>query len=343
METNPQTNEPSRKSGFYYILMWIVLFVMAFTWGLDSSFNFIFGGLALFFFFLGYLNRPRSNLSSGGFEKNYRNERSWQTNSSPSFFSELLAGFQKNSATSNTPFVKAKGMILGVAFFVGAIFFIIITLAILTDDDADPGMEASDSENTIDFSDIARQYYEANNYDSAYYYYKLALRDNRDSPEALLGYGNTLYEMKFPDSTLIYYDRALSANPDFDLARYNKAWIYNDMHQDQRAEAELKALLEKNPAYYDAMLLMGDLYYNRHENTQALTWYEQAYKNGIRTSALLTTMADVYSAQGQNERAIALYKESLTYDSTNVKVYQRLGQMVQGEEGELYRRKAAQQ
>jgi hypothetical protein len=53
-------------------------------------------------------------------------------------------------------------------------------------------------------------------------------------------------------------------------------------------------------------------------------------------------MADLYIQQGNNQKAIALYQEALTYDSTDGYTYGRLGSLIQGEDGNYYRTKAAE-
>jgi tetratricopeptide (TPR) repeat protein len=117
--------------------------------------------------------------------------------------------------------------------------------------------------------------------------------------------------------------------------------VYYDRHDYDKAKTELEALLKKNPSYYDAMLLLGDVYFNQGNRVQALHWYEQGYDNGQRTAGLLTQLGDLYVESGKTQNAIARYEESLHYDTTNVKVYQRLGELVLGKEGNEYRRIAA--
>ena len=76
---------------------------------------------------------------------------------------------------------------------------------------------------------------------------------------------------------------------------------------------------------------------------EAITWYENAYQNGgQRTRILCHIMAYIYDSKGDYERAISLYQEALSYDSSVVDIYQRLGELIPGDDGNIYRTKAAQ-
>jgi hypothetical protein len=52
-------------------------------------------------------------------------------------------------------------------------------------------------------------------------------------------------------------------------------------------------------------------------------------------------MAYIYDTKSQAQKAIPLYKEAISMDTTRTDIYRRLGELVPGEEGNLYRQKAA--
>ncbi len=110
----------------------------------------------------------------------------------------------------------------------------------------------------------------------------------------------------------------------------------------ERAHTEIQELIRLAPDYSDAYALQGDIFYNQTDYARALSSYEQAYAKNYRNNALCRTMADLYIQQGNNQKAIALYQEALTYDSTDGYTYGRLGSLIQGEEGNYYRTKAAE-
>ena len=72
-----------------------------------------------------------------------------------------------------------------------------------------------------------------------------------------------------------------------------------------------------------------------------MIWYKNAYENGgIRTRALCHLMAYIYDTKGDYSKAIDLYKEALSYDSTVVDIYKRLGELLPNEDGNYYRTQA---
>jgi hypothetical protein len=48
-------------------------------------------------------------------------------------------------------------------------------------------------------------------------------------------------------------------------------------------------------------------------------------------------MGYIYDQRGDQEKAIHLYQEALNYDSTRVEIYNRLGELFPGLDGEQYR------
>lgn len=345
METNPDSDKPTakqlRKAPVYFALAWILAALLALTWAVDKSFVYILAGASSFFFFLGFRSRVKEG-SAGGEKynpyKNYRQEHRTASQQSPfwsevvKLFSQKHAGFRsgKFSGPSKTP--AERKLILGVATFIASIFGLIMMVILFSE--PDPVSEQDY------YFHRAEANYTAGVYDSAYINYKRALEENPAHLDALLGYGNTLSALGQPDSAIILYDQALAINPDFDIARYNKGWVHYNRKNYSQSVIELKALLEKNPSYYDAMQLLGDVYYGQGVYEEALQWYESAYTNGLRSRWLCHVMGYLYDLRGNTPKAIALYQEALAYDSTVTDIYTRLGELIPGEDGKVYRNRS---
>jgi tetratricopeptide (TPR) repeat protein len=124
-------------------------------------------------------------------------------------------------------------------------------------------------------------------------------------------------------------------------AQYNKGYVYFDRKDYGRAIVETRKVLTLEPEHTDALLLMGDSFYNQGQLDSALYWYEGAYSTGYRSAILCHLMAYIYDTKGKQETAINLYKEAIGQDSSIVAIYSRLGELVPGEEGNWYRTKAA--
>jgi tetratricopeptide (TPR) repeat protein len=342
METNQDPGKPTTKKlhrpAVYFAIAWILAALLALAWAVDKSFVYILLGASSFFFFLGF----RSRAEGGSVErekynpyKNYRKEHRTASLQSPfwreivTLFSRKHAGFQagKFSGPSETP--AERKLVLGVVTFIVSIFGLIIMIILFSDPDTMPEADY--------YFSRAEENYTAGVYDSAYINYKRALQENPGHLDALLGYGNTLSALGQPDSAIILYDQALAIDPDFDIARYNKGWVHYNRKNYSQSVIELKALLEKNPSYFDAMQLLGDVYYGQNVYEEALGWYESAYANGLRSRWLCHVMAYLYDLRGDIPKAIALYQEALAYDSTVTEIYTRLGELIPGEGGKVYR------
>ena len=71
-----------------------------------------------------------------------------------------------------------------------------------------------------------RNIYSNGNYDSAYLNYRKAWKANDQYIEAMVGYGRVLVIRNEQDSAIIMFDKALSIDPGYNEASYNKALIY---------------------------------------------------------------------------------------------------------------------
>ncbi|MBA4056078.1 MAG: hypothetical protein C0490_15290, partial [Marivirga sp.] len=176
---------------------------------------------------------------------------------------------------------------------------------------------------------------------SAYVNYKRAIQVDPEYAEAFVGYGNVLIVRNERDSAIQMFNKALEINPAYKEAVYSKGLVLYDQKKYSDGIALLTPLLEANPDYYDAMLLLGDCYYIQAKYDEAIPWYENAYQNGGNRSRMLChIMAYIYDNKGDLGKAIPLYQEALSYDSSVVDIYQRLGELIPGEEGNFYRSKA---
>jgi tetratricopeptide (TPR) repeat protein len=83
-------------------------------------------------------------------------------------------------------------------------------------------------------------------------------------------------------------------------------------------------------------------YYEQQQYDSAKHWYSKGYENGIRNAWICHVLGYLHDRDAENEKAVALYREALEYDSSKTEIYLRLGELYPGEEGNFYRNKAAQ-
>ncbi|MFZ6011232.1 MAG: tetratricopeptide repeat protein [Bacteroidota bacterium] len=317
----------------------VLLVLMAAFWSVDASIVRILFGGAAFFIFLGWWSRQKSSRradhSRFGRQEKRRDSRSGD------FIDDLKELFkQKGSqqtrvysgSSSQASNMKVIKMVL---FFISSVFFIIIFSVVFLSID-----ETADSE-TIYYAK-AEEFRWAGQNDSAAYYYRRALSLKPDYVEAMVGHGYVMLAAENYDSAMARFDQALVVNPDYDYAAYSRALVSYYKKDYDKSLAESVRLFEKSPGYYDATLLAGDNYYAQNRYDSAIRWYEVGYAAGLRSQALCHIMAYIYDQQSQTDRAIELYVEALGYDSTKIEIYQRLGQLLPGEEGNYYRQMANQ-
>lgn len=339
---NP-TPKPPNKSRSYFIIGFILLFVMAATWSLDNSFVYSSFGAAVFFFFLAFYNRPGQ--AAPGYQKRPGHYSSRQYSSrNKDIVTEILDSLKgKGShATKAHPqsrpqqLENSRRFVMMVILFIGSIFLIIIMAVLFTDDTTEEVVYANK------FYEKAEQARYAGNYDSSEYYYRKALADDPENLDALNGLGILSLNRQRYDMAVNQFDDALRVNPDYQYARYNKALTLYYQHNYRRSLSETFDLLRRTPDYFEGMQLAGDNYYDQQRYDSAKYWYDQGYDAGLRNAWICHVLGYLYDRNGETPRAAELYKEALSYDSTKVDVYVRLGEIYPGQDGGFYRTKAAQ-
>jgi predicted Zn-dependent protease len=318
----------------YFIAATILLFLLASTWAIDESFVYLFGGVIVFLLFMGFSRWPwqfaPKNTSSG------RQYQPPPPNPNRDFHEFLRNMFtpKTGQATDTQPAPNRVKIIFWVIG--GFIFFIIVSFSLLlSDDDHTTGDD--------NLYQQAVQYAEAGQFELARETFKSHLRENPDDAEAYFQLGNAFGSQEQRDSAIACYDKALSLNAALDGARYNKGWHYYQQKKYDEAIRELLTLRERNPAYLDGIQLMGDVYYDQKKYDQAIQWYEEAYSKGQRGNWICYVLGYLYQEKGDTQRAISLYKEALTYDSSVTDIYQRLGELLPGNDGQYYRNRGAKQ
>jgi tetratricopeptide (TPR) repeat protein len=243
------------------------------------------------------------------------------------------AATNRGTTSSSTTAPANRSVIVVASLFVSGVLFLIAFIAIFVTDPA------------IDYQVLSQQaenYRLNGDYDSAIYYYRQAIRADENNSDALLGCGNSHLGKQNYDSADFYYDKVLGIDPYNVYASYNKSLVkYNQEHYDQAITSGWKTV-DLAPEYYDAYALIGDSYYATTNYDSALYYYTIAYENNIRSAWLSHVMGYLHDLKGHTAEAIALYEEAVSYDSTKTDVYQRLGELLPGDEGRDYREKALQ-
>lgn len=333
MEAGADSDGGVRKGRPWLLLFCLSLLSLAVLWSVDPSF--VYFSLAVGAYSLFKILQQRIPIQQNNASYNQRSFEQQYESIKPSatwvFWQDVKEIFRKDSTGPKGP-QQAKVFVTLVVGFIGAIFLITILVALFG---------GNDYEDSMTYSIQAQDYYNKQQYDSAAYYYKLAQIGDPENPELYFERGNAFLNGNKMDSALIMYDQALALNPQHVQSQYNKGYVYYSQKNYRQAIDEARKVLEYNPGYNDAMLMIGDCFYNQSQLDSAIRWYEGAYSNGSRSAILCHLMAYIYDTKGETNRAINLYREAIGQDSTIRDIYVRLGELVPGEEGNRYRRKAS--
>jgi tetratricopeptide (TPR) repeat protein len=118
-----------------------------------------------------------------------------------------------------------------------------------------------------------------------------------DTPTSLTNTGLDLYRAEKFDESEGYFDRALALDP----------------------------------AYMEAVYGKGIVLYQRGDRDEANTYLAHAYEGGYQHPWLSWELADTFEKNGNTQRAVELYKESVGLDSSYVDCYNRLAELVPAE------------
>jgi tetratricopeptide (TPR) repeat protein len=353
MKTPDDDNAARRSKVFrYFLLAYVFLFAGALLSGADGTFFGMGFAAALFFMFMALMNLSRGKTRSAEqpFARpasqpsrrpvppppvNTPNPPQARTSSSgDNFFNEIKKALLQARTQYDSASTETKGRIISVLFISAmVVFFIVVFSSIDSDDSVSAG----------DFViEQANLYYNRGEHDSALMYYRLALELDPNLSSAFQGMGNVKLVRQEYDSGVIYYDKALALDPDDESSLNGKGLCYFYTQQYDAAIGECKRVLALNSLNEDALALTGDCFYNQELYDSALVYYEPRYALGNRSRLLCHIMAFIYDKKGQLEKAVPLYEEALTYDTTIVDIYQRLSEIAPTEKANYYRQKLQQ-
>jgi tetratricopeptide (TPR) repeat protein len=322
-----EADDRAGKRRAWLIVFVASLFTLAVFWAIDRSILYILMGFSAFSLYMVLQNR-RLKKDQPNFGSRYQQPYA----NKPSFWDGLGNLFNSDQTKSN-PAANIRIVRVVLAVFVGVIFFSILVPIMLSD---------GSSERATENLQKARDLYNAGAYDSSAYFYRSAIDHDPENADLYLERGNAFLNSNRYDSAWLDYNQAIRLRPDFKEAFYNLGLIHFNRKQYRDGINTVKKALASDPEYSNAMALIGDCFYNSSQLDSALIWYEGAYARGYVNAELTHLMAYIYDTRSETQRAISFYQETLSYDSTRTEIYSRLGELLPGKEGNIYRQKAAQ-
>lgn len=116
-----------------------------------------------------------------------------------------------------------------------------------------------------------------------------------------------------------YYFGRLSSQPSGPAAaaKSDSAFIQN--------EATLRAMLQSNPNDLNALIQLGNLYYDHGQYRDAIEWYGKALQIDPKNPDVRTDRGTSYWNLGQADAAIAEFQTALTSDPSHAQTLYNLG------------------
>ena len=151
------------------------------------------------------------------------------------------------------------------------------------------------------------------------------------------------------DEALRHFDRVVAKSPSDPVLLYERAMVYIDAGRVDRAETELRAILEKNPDFYDANRILGRLLLDRSNGDrkrmeESLKYLEAAYKASPDDLSSGVAVSQIYmqlDRQADAERVLAsLVERAPDQRSLNYSYAQVLTKLGRGNESKKYLERA---
>ncbi|TBN17936.1 tetratricopeptide repeat protein [Hyunsoonleella pacifica] len=155
------------------------------------------------------------------------------------------------------------------------------------------------------------------NYDAAKSFYENLIAENNTSFPALLGYANTLSNLKLYSDALLYVNKALDVSPGNPNALTSKKYIYlGYAYQNQQAQnyTEAERLLKENLSLFkddkDSLLNLANLYIIAAKFDDAETTYNTIGNIEDNKLIALNGLALVKHLKGKEKEALRLSEQA---------------------------------
>lgn len=154
---------------------------------------------------------------------------------------------------------------------------------------------------------------------------------DKNAKEAHYFRGNfALYGLGDTRRAIELFEKALKIDPDYVLARYDRAVAYRGLGQADRAVAEYEKVLQLNPKFPEALSNLGGQYFRRGEVDKAVEHFRRAldiYPNFIQA---LSNLGAALNKQEEYSQAVPYLKRALNLDPEFGVAYFNLGNALYG-------------
>lgn len=145
-------------------------------------------------------------------------------------------------------------------------------------------------------------------------YYKEEVRKDPSNLQNRIVLGYTYYLKGDHDEAIKQFDYVLEQDKNYYDAHYNLGLVFIDEERYNEALIELEKAVKIAPRDFKGHIQMGIAYRGLKEYDKAMKSLEQANKLAPTNSDIIYQIGMVAEAQGDFKNAIAIYKDSLSYD-----------------------------
>ena len=163
------------------------------------------------------------------------------------------------------------------------------------------------------------------NFKLSNYYFKEALKKNRNFAEGHLGLGNNLIELKKYNSAIKIFNKAIQLNNNIFEAYYNIANIYIEKKHFKKAIKYFKKALLIEPNHIQSLHNLGGIYQKLESLPKAHKYYKKAFYLDPNSTNILESLASYYKDIGNLNNSIKYYKKAIDLNSTSEYLHTNLG------------------
>ncbi len=159
--------------------------------------------------------------------------------------------------------------------------------------------------------------------------YRLALKLNPDSVQALSSLGNALAQTGHLDAAIACYNRALAVTPTLPEVLNSLGLVHQQKQQHMVAQTCFEKSVALDPTYIEPRNNLGNLYRDLADYDNAIAQYQQALALKPDHSVINYNLALVYEKQKLTDQAVEFYRKAIEHEPPVADAHNNLGKYYQ--------------
>jgi len=142
---------------------------------------------------------------------------------------------------------------------------------------------------------------------------------------------------EFLQNAVSYFKSSLKIYPEYAQALYNSGLCYTLIKDSAKAIEAYRRTIAADPKYIPAINNLGVIYQSRRNLDSTRYYYEMAYRLNTKAPIAIKNLADLYFFvaldfynKGKADSALHYYHRSLSFNNSNIYIYNNLGSVFSG-------------